>query len=365
MSEPSSVGIDARMLSPSPTGVGNYIATLLHPLCEAHPQTRFFLYSCFGVEFSGHTNVVVREGGPTVGPLWMNLTLPSALAKDCIDVFWGANGVAPCLGKTPPSVVTVHDLVYRFAGETMGRGNRWNKTAFQRWSVRRAKQVVAVSQATANDVASFYGRSVDAVLRPLASAEYTRQSGDCVRSVRERLLLPEDFWLFAGTLEPRKNLVSLLEAYLQEIDAGQRLPVLALAGKRGWGDERLNRLIARGESSGQVRRLGYVSIKDLSALYSGCTLLWMPSLCEGFGMPLLEAQRCGAAVVHGDHASMCEAADSLGIATGTSVSALRQTIGRIVRGEAPLACRTFSTNDDEVGVCSEALWHCFCRAMHL
>ena len=362
MPEPRAIGIDARMLSPSPTGVGNYIANLLHPLCNAHPHTRFILYSNSKVEFDGPANVVVREGGPSLGPLWMNVMLPQTMTEDGIDVFWGANGVTPCLGTAVPSVVTVHDLVYRFAGETMGRGARWNKWAFQGWSVRRAKQVVAVSQATANDVARVYGRSVDTVLRPRPNAEFSRRSMDCIREVCDRLKLPERFWLFAGTLEPRKNLVGLLDAYLQEIDAGKRLPVLALAGTRGWSDERLNRLIARGESIGQVRRLGYVSVKDLATLYSGCILLWMPSLYEGFGLPLLEAQQCGAAVVHGDHASMCEAADGLGVVTGTDVGALRRAIDQIVRGEAPLTCRIALMPPDDARTASEVLWGCFHRA---
>jgi glycosyltransferase involved in cell wall biosynthesis len=183
-----------------------------------------------------------------------------------------------------------------------------------------------------------------------------------LREVCDRLKLPERFWLFAGTLEPRKNLGGLLDAYLQEIDAGKRLPVLALAGTRGWSDERLNRLIARGESIGQVRRLGYVSVKDLATLYSGCILLWMPSLYEGFGLPLLEAQQCGAAVVHGDHASMCEAADGLGVVTGTDVGALRRTIDQIVRGEAPLTCRIALMPPDDARTASEVIWGCFHRA---
>ena len=359
---PTRVGVDARMLAPFPTGVGNYIAGLLLPLCSRHRETTFFLYSNSRIEIEPHPNLTVREGGMRVGPAWLNVQLPRALAADGIDVFWGANGVAPVL-TTCPTVVTVHDLVYRFAGETMGRQARWTKRVFQGWSVRRAKRVAAVSKATADDVASVYGRSVDAIITPMANAAFHRQDADAVRSARERHGLPERYWLFAGTLEPRKNLVNLLEAYFRCSSDGRSMPMLVLAGARGWGDPRLLELIQDGESRGLVRRLGYVSLQDLACLYTGCEVLWMPSTYEGFGMPLLEAQACGAAVVHGLHASMVEASGGLGLATPTDVGALAEVMERVVREEAPMVCRLVERRAGDAEAAASELWRLFCSAV--
>lgn len=359
---PARIGIDARMLSKNPTGVGNYIAALLTPMCQSQTKTEFFLYSNSRVDYVGGPNVALREGGAGVGPAWMNFQLPAALQKDRIDVFWGANGVAPVRGKVP-SVVTVHDLVYRFAGETMGRGARWTKRVFQGWSVRRASQVIAVSHATASDVAAVYHRPVNAVIPPLANPLFKREDRAAVREVLERYDLRQPYWLVAGTLEPRKNLVGLLSAYLALIDSGIDLPVLLLAGNAGWAASRLNELIARGVASACIRQLGYVPLQDLANLYAGCDILWMPSIYEGFGMPLLEAQRCGACVVHGDHASMVEASGGLGLSTGTDVASLRATLLRIASGEAPLACRLSQAEPGEAEAASRQLWDCFCAAV--
>ena len=355
------VGIDARMLSPNPTGVGNYIATLLRPMCEAHPQSNFILYSNSIVDFKGLPNVTIREGGARVGPAWLNTQLVAALKRDRVDVFWGANGIAPVSGDVP-TVVTVHDLVYRFAGQTMGFGARWTKRVFQGWSVRRARQVVAVSQATADDVLRVYGRPVDDVIAPIADAAFRRRDPASIQAVTARYGLPPTYWLCAGTLEPRKNLVAMLGAYLEAGAAGIKLPLLVLAGSPGWHNTGLNNLIAQGEETGQIRRIGYVPLDDLACLYAGCSLLWMPSIYEGFGMPLLEAQRCGAPVAHGDHASMLEASAGLGLSTATDRAALRSLIETVAKGEAPLACRLEQATEGEAARASERLWYRFCVA---
>jgi glycosyltransferase involved in cell wall biosynthesis len=111
-----------------------------------------------------------------------------------------------------------------------------------------------------------------------------------------------------------------------------------------------------------VHRLGYVPTDELVALYATCHAFVMPSLYEGFGMPLLEAQLCGAPVVHGDHAAMHEAAGGLGVATGTDTASLHATLRALARGEAPLACRLPHTIDNDAAGRAERLWALFQRA---
>lgn len=362
MADPKRVGIDARMVAQTPSGVGNYISSLLLPMCSTHPDTQFFLYSNSSISFPEQPNVSVHEWGHKVGPLWMNTQVPKAVARDRIDVFWGANGIAPVLRFSPPTVVTVHDLVYRFAGETMGRGARWTKLVFQGWSVKRASQVVAVSNATAEDVAAVYGRRADAVIHPPVDRVFRRAGAEVLAAIRLKFELPQRYWLSAGTLEPRKNLVQLLEAYLATLQEGHDLPMLVLAGSAGWGGGRLNALIAAGIEANKIRKLGYVAIDDLAGLYGACELLWMPSIYEGFGMPLLEAQHCGAAVVHGAHASMVEASAALGVATGTDSAALRETLRSLARSEAPLACRLIGHDESGSAEAARRMWGCLCVA---
>lgn len=357
------IGIDARMLGWPRTGVGNYLHALLEPMSRAHPQASFVLYSNAPIRFELPPNVQACVAARTrPGPWWLNLQVPPLLRRDRIDVFWGANGLVPCLGGGAPSVVTVHDFVHRFAGATMGRATRWNRRVFQPRSVRRAHAVVCVSHATAHDLRRLEGRDADAVLPPPVDARYRRLPRAQVRAVRERHGLPERFLLFVGTLEPRKNLPALLSAQIALADDGEDVLPLAIAGLRGWHDVELGRLVERATARGLVHRLGYVPTDELVALYACCHAFVMPSLYEGFGMPLLEAQLCGAPVVHGDHASMREAAGGLGVSTGTDVASLGATLRAIARGEAPLACRLPGTIDNDAAARAEALWTLFQRA---
>jgi glycosyltransferase involved in cell wall biosynthesis len=357
------IGVDARMLGWPRTGVGNYMHALLEPLCARHPQASFLLYSNTPVRFELPANAQARVSArKRPGPWWLNVQLPPQLRRDRIDVFWGANGLMPCLGASPPAVVTVHDFVYRFAAATMSRTARWNRRLFQSRSVRRARAVVCVSQATADDLRRIERREADAVLPPPVDARYRRLPLAQVRSVRERHGLPERFLLCVGTLEPRKNLHALLLAQVALADAGEAVLPLALAGLRGWHDKALARLIERAIERGLVVRLGYVPADELVALYAACHAFVMPSIYEGFGMPLLEAQLCGAPVVHGHHASMCEAAGGLGVVSATDSASLRQTLLAVARGEAPLACRLPHTIDNDAAGRAERLWALFQRA---
>lgn len=357
------IGVDARMLGWPRSGVGNYIHALLEPLCERHREAAFVLYSNTPIHFELARNAQARVAARArPGPWWLNVELPRQLRRDRIDVFWGANGLLPCLGRAPRAVLTVHDFVYRMAGQTMPRAVRWNRRLFQPRSVRRAAGVVCVSQTTAEDLRRLERRQADAVLPPPVDPRYRHVPAQEARTVRERHGLPERFLLFVGTHEPRKNLPALLQAQLALADAGEPALPLALVGVRGWHDAELSALIERAAARGLVHRLGFVKTDELAALYAACHAFVMPSLYEGFGMPVLEAQLCGAPVVHGTHASMHEAAGGLGLATGTDEAALRETLRALARGEAVLACRLPHTIDNDAAARAERLWALFQRA---
>ncbi|MDT7604723.1 MAG: hypothetical protein QOF61_2720, partial [Acidobacteriota bacterium] len=125
--------------------------------------------------------------------------------------------------------------------------------------------------------------------RPVADAES--------REVRRRLGVEDEFLLFVGTVEPRKNLVTLVRAFAALTRETELRPQLVIAGGRGWLNEELFQLVEREGLTARVHFTGYVSDEDLRALYSSCSLSIYPSLYEGFGLPPLEAMSCGAAVI--------------------------------------------------------------------
>lgn len=334
------VGIDARGMQPKSTGLGNYIRNVLVPLAADNPAVDFLLYSNIALEAPTGANIHARQSERyQAAPRWMHVSLPRLLANDRIDVFWGAIGYVPVLTCPCPTVVTIHDFVYRFAPQTMNRLTRWNRAIFQTLSGRRATKLVAISKATASDAEQIFGRSADAIIPPAISPDYRLQSEREIERVCALHHIPGPYFLCVGTLEPRKNVQMMLGAYVQARRAGAVLPDLVLAGSVGWKQGPFDAAGAPPAQGGQVRYLGYVEQDDLPPLYAGATALLMPSVYEGFGMPVLEAQRCGASVVHGAHASMVEAGGGLGVAVDSEPTSWRQVFERFERGELPLVCR--------------------------
>ena len=352
------VGVDASPLGPGRTGVGNYVATLLTSMCEQNPNVEFTLYGNTTVVFPEMPNVVIRSAPSRWrGPLWHTFELGRLLAKSNVQAFWGSNGyLPPYRVRGVATVVTVHDLAEIFVPETQSRFVRWARRVLQPRAVRVANRVIAVSGATAADIQSVYGHGTDEVIHPLLSPRFRPVSkAESVASLA-KYDLPERFLLTVGTLEPRKNLATLISAYIDRRKNGADLPLLVLAGGKGWRDGAIQTMVANAEQSGWVRRLGFVPSDDLPALYASCEVFLMPSIYEGFGMPLVEAQLCGAPVVHGSHASMVEAAGGIGVPVGPSEAELKAMLDRLATGHCALACRLPASIVNDPALSARKLW---------
>lgn len=359
------VGVDATALVENRTGVGNYLYPILHALCTAHPEVRFSLYSNAPIFFPPLPNVVLHVSSPRRrGPWWQFTHLRRMLSKDTPQVYWGSNGLLPyvrCSGV--PTVLTVHDLVYRFAAHTLPLHSYWGRRWLQPRSAALATRLVAVSRATAQDIQHCYGRAVDVVVSPCPAPVFVRPSSAEKARVAQKYRLPPRFWLSLGTLEPRKNIQALLQAYELERASNPTLLPWVLVGGAGWKDQHIQQAIAQGEQSGHVRWLSYVDTSDLPALYALCDAFLMPSIYEGFGMPVLEAQLCGVPVVHGRHASMCEAAAQLGVAVGTTTTELQHMLRDLAAGALPLTCRLPTDFRHSVQTAAHTMWQQFQMAL--
>ena len=355
---PARIGLDARCLTGSRTGVGNYVETLLEPLRRQQPDTTFVLYSNGDGDLPTGSNVVHRISRPLRrGPIWHNTQLVRMLQEDDIDVFWGTDGLIPLRGlQRTATVVTIHDLVHRFVPRTQPVALRWKQRVFQPLCARAADRLVAVSRATADDVTVHYGREPDAVIEPLAPPAFGPVDPAAADATLARLGLSAPYLLAVGTLEPRKNILMLVEAYAACAAAGAALPQLAIVGGRGWSDTRLHALLARPALAGRIRWLGFVPTDLLVHLYARCQAFWMPSLYEGFGLPLLEAQLCRAPVVHGTHRSMVDAAGGIGVGVDPTPEALRRALCDLVEGRLPLASRLPATIRNDAADSASRLW---------
>jgi glycosyltransferase involved in cell wall biosynthesis len=206
-----------------------------------------------------------------------------------------------------PTVLTVHDLIYRLFPAHHKRLNYWYLNAAMPLFCRRASAILAVSQATKNDLVRLYGLDPGkiSVVYEAAAAHFAPAPAERIAQVRSRYQLPDDYMLCVGTIEPRKNLVRLLEASHRLRQAGEDVR-LVVVGSKGWLYEGFFQRLEELGLAGAVALPGYVPDADLPAVYSGARLAVMPSLYEGFGLPVLEAMACGAPVVSSNASSLPE-----------------------------------------------------------
>jgi len=206
-----------------------------------------------------------------------------------------------------PTVLTVHDLIFHIFPQHHKRLNYWYLNAALPLYCRRASAVIAVSEATKADLVRLYGLDPAkiTVVHEAAEPHFTPALPDQVQAVRARYQLPDRYLLHVGTIEPRKNLDRLLDA-LHRLRAGGEDVRLVIVGSKGWlyhsFFQRLEDL-ALGDA---VAMPGYVPDADLPAVYSGARLAVMPSLYEGFGLPVLEAMACGTPVACSHTSSLPE-----------------------------------------------------------
>jgi glycosyltransferase involved in cell wall biosynthesis len=207
-----------------------------------------------------------------------------------------------------PTVLTVHDLIFRLFPEHHKRLNYWYLNATMPLYCRRATAIISVSEATRRDLMRLYGvpAAKISVVHEAAAPHFMPAAPQQVAAVRARYALPDRYILRVGTIEPRKNLERLLEALVVLRRSSAPDARLVIVGGRGWLTEGFFRRLEALGLGDAVQLTGRVPDEDLPAVYSGADLLVEPSLYEGFGLPLLEAMACGTPVVCSAVASLPE-----------------------------------------------------------
>ncbi len=237
--------------------------------------------------------------------------------------------------RLPPSVVTVHDLGHRRFPGAHTAAQRLYLELTARRHVRSATRLLCVSRATAADLATLYGAPAGklavvyeaAAPCPPADAAHTRDV-----ALRHRLTRP--YALYIGTIQPRKNLARLIAAYARLYTQDDPGWDLVLAGGTGWGSEPLHEIARRLGVADRVRFLGYVPDEELDPLLRGARLFTFPSLYEGFGLPVLEAQSCGVPVMTANNSSLPEVAgDAALLVDPTDIDAIADAMLRLSRDE--------------------------------
>ncbi len=307
---PSSVlGIDAsRALSTAPTGTENYSREIISALLQQGSAFRFRLYTRAQPPANIFPNTINYEIRAMPFPrLWTHARLSAEMLMRAPDALFVPAHVLPLIHPRR-SFVTVHDLGYLHFPQAHRLLDRLYLDLSTRWNTRSARRIIADSNATRDDLVRFYRapREKIRVVYPGYDAELFQPERDSEKIERTKMRygISGEYVIAVGTLHPRKNYARLVEAF-------RALPgdlQLVIVGKKGWLFQEIFAQVIRFDLQTRVTFLDYVEAKDLPALYSGARLCVFPSLYEGFGFPVLEAQACGIPVACSNTSSLPEVA---------------------------------------------------------
>jgi glycosyltransferase involved in cell wall biosynthesis len=311
------IGVDARLLSRPLTGIGRYTLEMCRALSKVE-NISLCLYSPAPFRPDAILDldkVNVRTGSWDSGvlrQLWSETYLPKWAANDAVDVFWGPAHRLPLrLPKSMARVVTIHDLVWKYAGDTMRPLSRLLERYQVPLAVRAADAVIVDSGSTAKAVREEFGIDYDKL--NVVHLGVNLVAIEPPFSSLQQFGIDRPYFLFVGTIEPRKNLIRLLTAYANLAQSVKEQAVLVIAGGEGWGSINIHDAVDSLGLKDKVHLLGYVDEPSLAGLYANAQFLAMPSLYEGFGLPLVEAMANGVPVLTSDNSSMPEVAGNAGL----------------------------------------------------
>jgi glycosyltransferase involved in cell wall biosynthesis len=298
--------VDGSGLERPRAGVGVYTTQILHGMAVERPDCRLVVFGPPGG--FAHVPEASYRLLPQTRFVGRHLQWPAAIRRLKPNAYFGPAGAMPLGRLDCPAVITIHDLAIYHNANWFPRQPLSTALVVPR-SVVRADRVIAVSESTAQDVVKVFGvnrKRIDVVHHGI-STKFHPMTTEELADARSRLKLPERFILFVGTVEPRKNLPTLLEAWATMRDR----PDLVVVGAWGW---------LYGDVQRQMERLGPslhhmqgLDPDELPAVYNLARVLAHPAWYEGFGLPPLEAMACGTPVIVSDRSSLPEVVGDAGV----------------------------------------------------
>jgi glycosyltransferase involved in cell wall biosynthesis len=331
------VAINAHLLSGQAgyrsAGVHQYIYALLSHLEQIKDGLCYTILLGEGDLDPNTALTSLRSRWPTgkapVRIVWEQCAQPWVLRRIMAELVHGPVNVIPLLSPCP-AITTIHDLSFVRFRYLLRPSRRLYQLVMTRLSAQRARRIIAVSAHTADEITHLFHiprERIDVIHHGVDPSFHPRPVEE-ITAFRRRQGLPDRFVLAVGTLEPRKNYTKLVEAF-SRIDDGR--VKLVLVGGKGW---LYKDLFAKVETLGLDERVifaGYVPNNELPLWYNAATAFAYPSLYEGFGMPILEAQACGTPVLTSNIPPMTEAAgDAALLASPTDVKALAAALQRLL-----------------------------------
>lgn len=308
------IGFDgSRAFNKHRTGTENYSYQLLLNFSKIDPINQYIVYLRPGRDKVGEWPKNFKFVTICWSRLWTQGGLALQTFKDKLDVLFVPAHTLPLIYKPGlKTVVTVHDLGSEYLPAMHQLKQRLYLGFMQKHQLKSVSKIIAVSKATKQDLIKKLG--IDAKKISVVYEGYDQKifkpikDDTLVNSLNQYGLKPGNYLLFVGTVQPRKNLERLIKAFKQFLANDHSSEQLVIAGSKGWMSEEIYKLPKKLGIEDRVKFLGYISDMDLPFLYSGATALVFPSLFEGFGLPILEAQACGTPIITSNLSSMPEIA---------------------------------------------------------
>ena len=309
------IGFDAKRLFVNNTGLGNYSRTLVENLHRFHPEHDLYLYAPRLVR-NDRTEVFFESGYRLRSPMgpakmgWRSFGMTHNLRKDGIELYHGLSHELPFnLEKSKiPSVVTIHDLLYKYFPMDFPLIDRWVYEKKFSAACSKADRIIAISEATRTDIMEHFGirpQRIQVIYQTIHPIFRHTPAMEAITNVREKYNLPAEFILYVGSIIRRKNLEVLIKA-LDLMPPKKRLPLIIVGNGKIYLDY-IEQLIDDLKLHHNIIRIKNPSLDEINIFYRLASISVYPSLMEGFGLPVLESIACGTPVITTRRSSLVEA----------------------------------------------------------
>ena len=315
------IGVDIRYLGYEYTGIPVFIYDILKYWNKLYKNDEFFLYSNrnINLDIALGDNWIIRIDKKRFGTLWVLKDLYHLLQEDRIDVFWEPMHFLPLKKNNIKYFVTIHDLSVLIDKRFGSISDMLMERLFLKKSCNQADKIMAISKSTLNDVLKYTDcepQKVCLIYNGDSPYKYlkTNLSEESHSTFQRKWRIkPKDYFLFVGTIEPRKNIITLIRAYEHFRNTVCEKKKLVLVGKKGWRSKEIYEFIQKSKYVEDIIMTGYVTEEEKELFYKDAIALVFPSLYEGFGFPIIEAMSLGVPVITSKVSSMPEVGQDVAI----------------------------------------------------
>lgn len=316
------IGVNTRLLLKGKLeGIGWFSHQTLERMVHQHPEHEFVFffdrpYDESFVFSSNVTPVVVppQARHPLLFTMWFDITLPYMLKKHKIDLFLSPDGFCSLTTKVPTCLV-IHDLAFEHYPEHFKLSHRYYWKKFTPKFAKKAKRIVTVSEYSRDDINFHYKipkEKIDVVYNG-AHDDYRPLTFEEKEAVKEKYADGCEYFVFAGALHPRKNILNMLKAFVAFKKMQRSNMKFIIVGRFAWKYDEVLKMKEEMPFKEDVKWVGYMNVDELSKIIGGAYAMVYASLFEGFGIPILEALQCNVPVIVSDTSAMPEVAGKAGL----------------------------------------------------